>query len=251
MSTYLTSLPNDAVKIRGSLDYIDPRGNVYGVERRHNNPNNGLIFVKAQSTVWGYKYCGVSYEDGRHITKRVNRLVAEAFIPNPDNLPVVMHKDNNKKNNRVDNLKWGTIRDNTIQACEDGLIANDKSWDDSQSMPVDQYDTATNILIATYGSVGEAQRKTGIEKGSILFQCRSTDTKIRKATYFVFHGDPPKQHDIVIAYDFVTNEEVGRFANTRLAGEYFGVDSRTVCEHIIKGKPKWSKSGVWFSRIDI
>lgn len=56
------------------------------------------------------------YRNGKNKKIYVHRLVAEAYIPNPDNLPVVMHLDNNPKNNRVENLKWGTQRENVEQA---------------------------------------------------------------------------------------------------------------------------------------
>ncbi|MFC8563503.1 NUMOD4 domain-containing protein [Peribacillus frigoritolerans] len=52
----------------------------------------------------------------------VSRIVATAFIANPNNLPVVLHLDNNPKNNTVDNLRWGTQLDNIQQAYEDGLM---------------------------------------------------------------------------------------------------------------------------------
>ena len=251
MSHYIEKIPDDAVKINKAFDYIDKNGNVYGIEKRHNHPRSGFPFIKAQSTTHGYKYCGVSYEDGRRVNKRVHRLVAEAFIPNPNHFPIVTHKDNDKKNNCVENLKWGTIQENTKQAHTDGLLVNDKAWNDSQSIPVDQYDTATNKLIAEYGSVSDASNKTGIEKSTILFQCKSESAKIRKKTYFVFHNTGARHHDIVVAHDFETDCDIGRFANTRIAAEYFGVDNRTVSDHIIHGKPKWAKVNVWFERITI
>ena len=46
--------------------------------------------------------------------RRINRLVAQAFIPNPDNKPIVHHKNHNKQDNRVSNLMWATHSENTL-----------------------------------------------------------------------------------------------------------------------------------------
>lgn len=58
-----------------------------------------------------YLVCVLS-KDGVHKTPFVHRLVAEAFIPNPQNLPCINHKDENKRNNRVENLEWCTVEYN-------------------------------------------------------------------------------------------------------------------------------------------
>ena len=59
----------------------------------------------------------------------VHRLVATAFIPNPEFLPVVMHIDDNPYNNKAENLKWGTYRDNTHDSIRKGrfkIVQNTK-----------------------------------------------------------------------------------------------------------------------------
>lgn len=53
----------------------------------------------------GYVYVNISKENKKH-NLRVHKLVAEAFIDNPNNLPQINHIDGNKRNNRADNLEW-------------------------------------------------------------------------------------------------------------------------------------------------
>lgn len=57
----------------------------------------------------------------------IHRLVAEAYIPNPLGKPCVCHKDNNRTNNHVDNLYWGTYKENMKQASIDGRLSNKKA----------------------------------------------------------------------------------------------------------------------------
>ena len=63
-------------------------------------------------------------KNGKHVDKRVNRLVATAFLPNPENHPIVMHLDNNRANNHVDNLQWGTHLENNRWCAQCGRHAN-------------------------------------------------------------------------------------------------------------------------------
>ena len=75
---------------------------------------------------------------GENIKKNIyrHRLVAEAYIPNPHNYPIVCHKDNNRTNNHVSNLYWGTELENMGQAVADGSYS--RGWDKRGRISIDE-----------------------------------------------------------------------------------------------------------------
>ena len=77
-------------------------------------------FLTPFVSIRGYELLGMSKNKKRH-TFSVHRLVAKAFIPNPNNKPEVNHKDGNKTNNHISNLEWVTSSENQIHAVESGL----------------------------------------------------------------------------------------------------------------------------------
>ena len=68
----------------------------------------------------GYFYISLYKKGEKPKNFDIHRLVAQAFLPNPDNLPVVNHKDENKLNNNVENLEWCTFAYNTIYSVNGG-----------------------------------------------------------------------------------------------------------------------------------
>ena len=70
------------------------------------------IHIKPEKTHKGYLRVSLSNENVKHKRMLLHRLIAETFIPNPDNLPQVDHRNENKADNHVSNLRWSTVIDN-------------------------------------------------------------------------------------------------------------------------------------------
>lgn len=95
---------------------VDNLGRVFSVDRIIHVNDNGRIYdkpvhgvvLKQTNHSRGYKTVPLT-KNGKTKQEYVHRIVASAFIPNPDNLPAVNHKDEDKTNNFVENLEWCTV----------------------------------------------------------------------------------------------------------------------------------------------
>lgn len=104
----------------------------------------------------GYEQVCLS-KNGQRTMKRISRLVGEAFIDNPNELETINHIDQDKRNNKVDNLEWLSRGDNVRY---------------SLAKPVEQYDLFSGELLATYPSANAVERLTGYYQGNISKVCR-------------------------------------------------------------------------------
>ena len=125
-------------------------------------------WLKLHKGTSGYLQVNV-WNNYKQRTFLLHRLLAEAFIPNPNNLSEVNHKDGNKLNNSLDNLEWVSRSENIRHGIDTGLIPS--PWQGktgkahNRSKPVIQL--KDGIVIAEYGSAREAARKTNICYGTI------------------------------------------------------------------------------------
>lgn len=108
----------------------------------------------------GYQRVSLQVNNEKH-TKKLHRLVAEAFIPNPNNLPQVNHKDENPSNNHMSNLEWCDAKYN----CNYGHHNENVSKTTGKSV----YCVELDII---YCSTREAERKTGVPHENIAACCR-------------------------------------------------------------------------------
>lgn len=136
------------VKGRGSKTFIDYTNPIKLTTRVH--PNNGYVYVTL---------------GGKNGSKRLHRIVAETYIPNPDNLEEVNHLDEDKTNNKVSNLEWCSRQRNAeYSLSKTYLIENIKTGERFEVFNLKKWSEENNL---SYGSLQETihQKRRKQHKG--------------------------------------------------------------------------------------
>lgn len=119
-------------------------------------------FVKPAKGKNGYLHVTLCYGDKKDVL--IHRLVAQAFVNNPDNLPVVNHKDENKLNNSAENLEWCTMKYNN----------NYGVHETQRNSAVFQIDLEGKV-VKRWESMKEASSELGIYYQGISSVCRDVN----------------------------------------------------------------------------
>lgn len=123
---------------------VSNTGKVISLQRQKHNSGEG--YLMKPSIERGYERIVLTDRSGKQKHVSIHRLVALAFVPNPNNYAIINHKDENKLNNNADNLEWCTIQYNS-----------------------------------TYGS---ARAKQGISRGRMVQQLTNDPTPVPIAIYY-------------------------------------------------------------------
>ena len=190
--------------------YVSSDGRVLGA--------NGLL--KPVRGKDGYLRCNIA-QDGKFRLWLVHRLVAEAFIPNPDNKPEVNHIDGDKANNNVSNLEWVTREENirhahkVLRKMGDKPVLNADTGDIYTSLT----EAADAVGLSGAGLISEAIKRNGKAGGfrwKFLVDCSDADILFGKIKGW---GRSKQLHDCKSQLNKVI-EEVGEIAHEITRNHY-------------------------------
>ena len=169
-----------ALQIKDFPDYYaTDSGDIYSRNYERTGRIKKLILVKGNT---GYlRVC--LHKNKKQFNKSVHRLVAKAFIPNPENKPYINHKNGIKTDNRVENLEWCTQSENSKHAYRilgrvppcptKGKFGKDNPLSKKIIQIKD------GVVIAEFCGINDAERATGIKRQNISQCCRG----IRKSAF--------------------------------------------------------------------
>lgn len=146
--------------------FLNTKGELYSMDR-FIRKNTGIIEFKAGKKIMPSYNKVTTYYQYRILSKcskSIHRLVAETFIPNPNNLPCVNHIDGDKSNNSVDNLEWVSYTDNLQHAYD--ILKRPKNSTSIKKRPCKSINKETKDEVC-YDSIAKASRYTNISETQI------------------------------------------------------------------------------------
>lgn len=158
------------------LYQVSDKGNVRSVDRYVSSKNNSVRLqhgkiLKQYIDEDGYCRVGL-HKDGKEYTVGVHRLVAESFIPNSNNLPLVDHINGTRNDNNVGNLRWFTVHlNNSTDTARERKSAAAFKREDNKKQII-QY-AIDGGLIGIYNSTMEAERNTNVDHSTIIRCCKN------------------------------------------------------------------------------
>lgn len=175
---------------------VSDKGDVWSVRRKK------MLAPKMQKT--GYLRVALSV-DGRVKNFSIHRIVALAFIPNPEGKPTVNHINENKTDNRVENLEWATTREQNTHGTRIARAISNTDWaarsaktdyaeiarkhdyytmNSAQMKKVVQKDCQGNV-VRIFDSIGQAARSVNVSPGHI-WQCCNGQRKTCKGSVWEY-----------------------------------------------------------------
>lgn len=168
-------------------------GNVRSCDRNFVYPSIGKTqFIKGKVltkfvTNRGYQRVKFSVGSDRKMVS-VHRIIAETFIPNPNNYPVVNHIDGDTKNNSVSNLEWCTQSKNIQHAFKNGLSKGLRGDLSPHKVAVMQYEK-DGTFVKRWSCMVEAARHIGGTKNGIYSACNLKNCKTYKGYIWKYEGE--------------------------------------------------------------
>lgn len=205
-----------------------------------------FLVLSQQLNTNGY-YFVLLYKNNSRRFVAVHRLVCAAFHKNPNNYPCVNHRDENRYNNRADNLEWCTQKYNSNYGTRNKRIS-----EKANKKPVIQI-SYNGTIISYYQTISNAAKASGSTKGTIWGCCNGRYKE--SAGYLWFYADDPdigskiedfkryyEQNSII--QESVDSEFIAQYLNAADASRHTGVDASCILK-CAKNKRKSAGGYIW------
>lgn len=205
-------------------------------------------FIREQLAGKGYPKVSLR-KDGKTQQHYIHRLVAEAFLDNPEQKTEVNHIDGNKRNNHVQNLEWVSRKENQMHAFNNGLLKNMENRE--RAIDVLRRPIICDQTGKVYASVSDAARELGVATTNISSILLGRRPHVKGYSFSDYDSSNPQQHEPQPMQPNrnrkpVICNETGITYNSLSEAERLTGFARKSIEYVAKGKKK-SVKGYTFS----